>query len=258
MNASWIFDTQRRPAHPVASALWLILGFIALSAACWMFLHDTATRWDSVWKYRRNFFDGWLLTIGLSIGALAGSSLLGLIAALARRSPFLPLRAFARLYIEIVRGSPFLVLILIGFYVILHQAGVENRLFSGWILLSVFTGAYVAEIIRAGIDGVAASQLESARAIGLTVPQTYRYVILPQAMRSILPPLAGQFASLIKDSSLLSIIGISELTFAAQQVASATYGTIEALLPLAPLYLILTLPVSLLSRFLEKRLHFDT
>ena len=255
---SWLLDSRSNPAHPLARVLWPVFALLALSFLCWFFLHGAATQWAAVWEYRRNFMDGWLLTILLSLGALAGSVVLGLAAALARRSPFLPLRAPAMLYIEIVRGSPFLVLILIGFYVVLHQAGVSNRLFSGWLLLSVFSGAYIAEIIRAGIEGVGASQLESAKAIGLTPLQTYRYVIFPQALRGILPPLAGQFASLIKDSSLLSIIGISELTFAAQQAGSATYSTIEALLPLAPMYLILTLPVSLLSRHLEKRLHFDT
>ena len=102
-----------------------------------------------------------------------------------------------------------------------------------------------------------AAQWESARAIGLTPWQGYRFVILPQALRQILPPLAGQFASLIKDSSLLSIIGIGEFTLAAQQVNSATYRTLESYLPLALGYLVLTLPVSLLAKGLERRLRHE-
>ena len=102
------------------------------------------------------------------------------------------------------------------------------------------------------------SQLESARAIGLTRAQTYRYVIFPQALRQTLPPLAGQFVSLVKDSSLLSIISISEFTWNAENVNAMTYSTLESYLPLAAGYLILTLPISLWTRRLEKRHSFET
>jgi len=136
--------------------------------------------------------------------------------------------------------------------------GLQDRLVAGVLILSLFSGAYLAEIIRSGIDSIPATQLESARAIGLTPWQTYRFVIAPQALRQILPPLAGQFASLIKDSSLLSIIGVTEFTFAAQQAFSATYRTMESFLPLAIGYLLLTLPVSILSKILERRLRFET
>jgi polar amino acid transport system permease protein len=126
------------------------------------------------------------------------------------------------------------------------------------LILSNFAGAYISEILRAGIESVGASQLESARAIGLTGVQTYRYVIVPQALRQILPPLAGQFASLIKDSSLLSFIGFEEVTNNAQQVASFTYSYLESYTPLAVAYLALTLPISLWSRSLERRMRFET
>ena len=92
----------------------------------------------------------------------------------------------------------------------------------------------------------------------MTRAQTYRLVVLPQALRHILPPLAGQFVSLVKDSSLLSVIGIGEFTLQAQQVNSLTYSTLESYLPLALGYLVLTLPLSLWSRSLERRMHFDT
>jgi polar amino acid transport system permease protein len=136
--------------------------------------------------------------------------------------------------------------------------GVANRYKVGVLTLAVFSGAYISEIIRAGIESIGRSQLESAKAIGLTRAQTYRHVIFPQALRQTLPPLAGQFVSLVKDSSLLSIIGISELTLSARNVASATYSTLESYLPLAAGYLILTLPISLWTRRLENRIRFDT
>jgi len=104
---------------------------------------------------------------------------------------------------------------------------------------------------------VGESQLESARAIGLSRVQIYRYVIFPQAFRRTLPPLAGQFASLIKDSSLLSIIAVSEFTLNAQEVNAFTYSTLESYLPLAVGYLLLTFPVSFLSRWLEKRFRYE-
>ncbi|MFM8656441.1 MAG: amino acid ABC transporter permease, partial [Chthoniobacterales bacterium] len=147
---------------------------------------------------------------------------------------------------------------LILFYVVANAIGLQDRYAAGVIILAIFSGAYIAEMIRSGIESVGKSQLESARAIGLTRTQTYRYVIFPQALRNILPPLAGQAASIIKDSSLLSILGIEEFTLAAQQVNSATYSTLESYLPLAVGYLVLTLPVSLLARWLEKKFRYET
>ena len=162
------------------------------------------------------------------------------------------------LYVEIVRGTPLLVQILFLFYVVANGLGLDNRLIAGVLILSLFSGAYLAEMIRAGIEAIPASQLESARAIGFTTPQIYRFVIAPQALRQILPALAGQFASLIKDSSLLSIIGLTEFTLAAQQVNSATYRTLESFIPLGVGYLVLTLPISLLSKQLERYLRYET
>lgn len=256
--AAWWIDTTEKPAHRAAAGLHLAALFLLASLVCYVVLRGATSNWESVWVYRVTFWNGWVLTILMSLASLVLSTLLGLLTALARRSSFLPLRGFATLYVEIIRGSPFLVLILIGFYGVMDQVGLQNRLVAGVILLTIFSAAYIAEIFRAGIESVGRSQLESAKAIGLDRAQTFRFVVFPQALRQTLPPLAGQFASLIKDSSLLSIIGITEFTFAAQQVSSATYSTLEALLPLAPGYLILTIPVFLFSRWLEKKSHFET
>ena len=151
-----------------------------------------------------------------------------------------------------------LVLILVLFYVVANALNITDRFLVGIVVLSLFAGAYIAEIVRAGIESVGASQRESARAIGLTTAQTYRYVIFPQALRQVLPPLAGQFASLVKDSSLLSIIGLAEFTYSAQQVNSATYSTLESYLPLALGYLVLTIPISLWTNRLSKSIRYET
>jgi len=214
--------------------------------------------WSGIWQYREKFLNGWLVTVALSAAALLVSLLIGVLTALARRAAFLPLRYAAVLYVEVVRGTPLLVQILILFYVVANAIGFENRYVVGVLALSLFAGAYLAEMIRAGIESIRGSQLESARAIGLTRAQTYRFVIFPQVVRQLIPPLTGQFASIIKDSSLLSIIAVSEFTLNAQEVNAFTYSTLESYLPLAAGYLLLTLPVSLASRALERRFHFAT
>lgn len=232
--------------------------FVVLSFVCWGLLASTTRNWEAIWKYRNAFWHGWLLTVALSVISLVLSTLIGLVAALARRSPVLVVRYLSTCYIECVRGMPLLVLILVLFYIVANALNITDRFLVGVVVLSLFAGAYIAEIIRAGIESVGASQRESARAIGLTTAQTYRYVIFPQALRQVLPPLAGQFASIVKDSSLLSIIGLAEFTYSAQQVNSATYSTLESYLPLAVGYLILTLPISLWTNTLGSSIRYET
>jgi polar amino acid transport system permease protein len=260
MNASLLFIGKRgEPVPRVLPCLWILLLLTLLCAVVMAWASGLSRGgWEAVWKYREVFWRGWLLTILISVLSLLLSSLLGLGVAICRGARILPLRAAGALYVEVVRGTPLLAQILFLFYVVASGIGLQDRIVSGILILSLFSGAYLAEIIRSGIGSVPGSQLESARAIGLTTLQTYGHVIAPQALRHILPPLAGQFASLIKDSSLLSIIGIGEFTLAAQQVNSATYRTLESYLPLAIGYLALTLPISLLSQLLEKRLRYET
>ena len=251
-------EKPRAPAPFWAKATTVGFLLAVLSLVCWALLASTTRNWEAIWKYRNAFWLGWLLTVALSVVSLVLSTLIGLVAALARRSPVLIIRYISIGYIECVRGMPLLVLILVLFYVVANALKISDRFVVGIVVLSLFAGAYIAEIIRAGIESVGASQRESARAIGLTTVQTYQYVIFPQALRQSLPPLAGQFASLVKDSSLLSIIGLSEFTYTAQQVNSATYSTLESYLPLAVGYLILTLPISLWTNTLGRKLRYET
>ncbi len=251
-------EAPREKAFRWIRVYWAMGIIILVTLLCTSVMGRAAEGWHSVWNYRIVFWKGWLLTIFLSVASLLLSCLVGFAVAVARRSRLIPIRSAAFLYIEIERGTPFLVQILFLYYVLFNFIGLENRLVAGVILLSLFSGAYLAEIIRSGMESIPASQLESARAIGLTTIQIYRFVIGPQALRQILPPLAGQFASLIKDSSLLSIIGLGEFTLAAQQVNSATYCTLESYLPLAMGYLVLTIPISSAARFLETHLNYET
>jgi len=165
---------------------WCLVALLvaALSSFALSQLHY-GWNWEAIWQYRQKFVHGWLVTVGISAAALLLSLLLGVLTALARRSAFLPLRYLALLYIEVVRGTPLLVQILILFYVVANALGVDNRYIVGVLALSLFAGAYLAEMIRSGIESIRDSQLESARAIGLTRVQTYRYVIFPQVIRQL-------------------------------------------------------------------------
>ena len=255
-----LIQRHGRPVSPAAMLVsWCLVALLTAALFSFAFsqLHY-GWNWAAIWQYRQKFLQGWLMTVAISAAALLVSLLIGLLTALARHSAFLPLRYSAVLYVETIRGTPLLVQILILFYVVANAFGIENRYVVGVLTLSLFAGAYLAEMIRAGIESIRDSQLESARAIGLTRTQTYRYVIFPQVVRQLIPPLTGQFASIIKDSSLLSIIAVSEFTLNAQEVNAFTYSTLESYLPLAVGYLLLTLPISLLSRALERRFHFAT
>ena len=258
MQAGFFIDRPTNPARPGAKALTIIILLLAYSGLCWLAFSHSLKNWEQVWGYRVTFLNGWAATIGISAVALLLSTAIGALTALARRSAFLPLRYTAAAYVETVRGLPLLVLVLFGFYGVANAVGWNDRLSVGIVILSLFSGAYIAEIIRAGIESVGRSQWDSARAIGLTSVQTYRFVIFPQVLRQILPPVAGQFSSLIKDSSLLYIIGIPELTFAANQINSATYSTFESFVPLGICYLVLTLPVSLWTKYLESKVRYET
>jgi polar amino acid transport system permease protein len=260
MNFKRIFiaseDCPTPPSTQVVSvlvSLALVVGTAIPTARSTNLVWD----WSPLAEYRQLFLHGWLNTLAISIAALVLSSLLGALAALGSNSRILPVRHLCKGYITIIRGTPLLAQIYILFYVLAHAVGIENRFWSGVVALSLFSSAYIAEILRASMTAIAASQLESAAAIGLTSSQTLRHIILPQALRTVLPPLAGQFVSLIKDSSLLSIIGINELTQNAKNVASYTFSNFESYLLLAVAYLALTLPVSLLARHLERRVQYD-
>jgi polar amino acid transport system permease protein len=214
--------------------------------------------WHGVWAYRSKFLQGLGMTLVISFFSLFVSFILGLLFALGEKSRILPLYLLSRYYVEIIRGTPLLVQILVFFYVIANAFHVHNRYVTGVMILSLFAGAYISEIIRAGIDSIGQTQWETGRSLGLTRFQIYRFIIFPQVFKRILPPLAGQLVSLIKDSSLLSIISVSEFTLNAQEVNAYTYSTLESYIPLAVGYLVITYPISHWSKKLEKTFAYET
>ena len=257
---SLFYIAEDGSAPAALRAINFIAAFLLVTFVVSLSFYQLTNRdgWSAVAASWRVFVSGWIATILISIAALSLSMIVGALVALARKSPLLILRDFSKIYVEVIRGTPLLVQIYVFYYGIFHQVGIDNRYVAGVLILSGFSGAYISEIIRAGIESVGKSQLDSARAIGLTTAQTYRHVIFPQTIRRILPPLAGQFASLIKDSSLLSIIGLNELTQGTQGVASNTFSSMESYFPLAVGYLVLTLPISLWTQSLERKHKFET
>lgn len=245
-------DTTRRLEHPIA----VVITTLFVSVIVYVIARSHSYRWNEVWSYRQVFIHGWAMTCLLSLCSLVLSTIVGLGAALLRRSKVLALRYISLFYVETIRGTPLLVQLLVSFYVIASAIHLENRIFVGVITLSLFSGAYIAEIIRSGIESIRASIIDSAKAIGMKKHQIYLHVIFPLVFRQILPPLTGQFASIIKDSSLLSILGISEITFSAQQISSASFSTLESYIPLGLAYLLLTLPISILSKKMEQRFSY--
>ena len=208
---------------------------------------------DRVWEFRTRFARGFFMTIVISVFSLLASLTLGTLAALGLRSRVLFLTYLARTYVEFIRGTPLLVQIYLFFYIIGTAWGVDNRYVAGVIILSVFEGAYISEIIRGGLASIESSQSEIARAIGLTHSQAFRLVIFPQLIIRILPALAGQFASIIKDSSLLSVIALIELTQTTAEISSINYALFENYFTLGVLYFSLTFPVSLATKWLERK-----
>ena len=206
--------------------------------------------------------EGLWLTLEVSFLAIIFGIVLGLFTGLARISDNPALRWGAITYIELIRGSPLLVQIFLWYFVvgtvinsILAQSGLGqiSPLWFGVMALAIFTGAYTAEIVRAGIQSVHRGQMEAARSLGMTYAKAMRKVILPQAFRRILPPLAGQFISLVKDSSLLGVLSIRELTKASREVVSSSLQPFEIWIVCAILYLVLTFTLSMFVQYLERK-----
>lgn len=223
---------------------------------------------------------GFLATIRLSIWATLFASLIGTAMGLLRMSTDRFRRWAGSAYVELTRNTPPLVLVLLFYFFFSEQlmptVGLEDWIrrqpaeaqallaallappgrltafVSAVVTLSIFEGAYIAEIVRAGVQSIEKGQREAAAALGLTRGQCMRYIVLPQAIQRILPPLGGQFISTIKDSAIVSVISIPELTFRGMELMSATYLTFETWITITGLYFILTFGCSLIFGRLER------
>jgi polar amino acid transport system permease protein len=269
--------SQRRRWVGNGIAVMVLGGFTAWG--CVTLLGHLRTEWNAeqLWENRALLIRGWSMTLAISLGAMLGSTCIGALLLAGQRTGLFMVGLFSRLFLELVRATPLLVQLLVGYFLIFAPLmgrelgtlaesalgpewtarGWDDKLLIGIVLLSLFQGAYLGEIFRSGLESVPQGQIEAARAVGFSRGQIYRYVIFPQALRRILPSAAGQFVSLIKDSSLLSVIGVQEFAYQARAYTAKTYGGIEAYLPLALGYLFLTLAVAWTAHALEKRFQFQ-
>ncbi|HCC5685625.1 ABC transporter permease subunit [Staphylococcus aureus] len=207
-------------------------------------------------KYGSFFLKGIKITILISLIGVALGSILGAFVALMKLSKIKIISWIASIYIEILRGTPMLVQVFIVFFGITAALGLDiSALVCGTIALIINSSAYIAEIIRAGINAVDKGQMEAARSLGLNYRQTMKSVIMPQAIKNILPALGNEFVTLIKESSIVSTIGVGEIMFNAQVVQGISFDPFTPLLVAAALYFVLTFVLTRIMNMIEGRLN---
>jgi len=193
-------------------------------------------------------------TLLCSILALFFSLIVGSFFAILEVVPSKTLRVIARIYIEVFRNIPLLVITMF-FYVVIPMFFVKvNGFTAGTIGLTIYTSAFIAETVRSGIQSVDSGQMEGSRANGMTFTQAMRYIVLPQAFRIVIPPLGNQFINLVKNSSVLAFVAGFDLMYQGNTIASTSFDTLNAYFVVGVLYLIITMPLSYYMRYLEKRL----
>ena len=194
------------------------------------------------------------VTIEITAFSVAIGFFIGLFVGIARISQFKILQIMAAVYADCIRGTPLLVQIFLIYFALPMAIGQRVEPFIAAVAAcGINSGAYVSEIFRAGIQAIDVGQMEAGRSLGLTWWQTMRFIILPQAFKNILPPLGNEFIAMLKDSSLVSVIGFEELTRCGQLIIAQTYGSFEIWMTVAVLYLIMTMAISRIVAFLEKR-----
>ena len=261
---------QKRRSPFLSRSVWIdIVKFLALVAVLTWVMYRGTGRLGYHWQWYRvpqyivevsdgtirpgPLIDGLMVTFQVSALGLILTFLFGLVTALLRMSNSLVGTTVARLYLEIVRSTPLLVQLFFLYFVIAPVLGI-GRFTSAVLTLALFEGSYASEIFRSGITSIHRGQWEAAYSLGLGAYHTYRYVILPQAVRRMLPPLASQAISLVKDSALVSTIAVYDLTMRAQVIISETFLTFEIWFTVAAMYLAITVMLSFVVNVLENRL----
>ena len=198
------------------------------------------------------------VTIKITALSVALGVVIGLFVGIARISRIKILRVLAAIYVDFFRGTPLLVQIFLVYFALPVITGQRVDPFVAAIgSCGINSGANVAEIFRAGIQSIDKGQMEAGRSLGMTWVQTMRYIIVPQAFKRVIPPLGNEFIALLKDSSLVSVIGFEELTRRGQLIIAKTYGSLEIWLSVAVIYLAMTLTISRFVAYLERRYKTD-
>ena len=201
---------------------------------------------------------GAVVTVKITALSVFLGILIGLFVGIARISTFKIVHLAAAVYVDFLRGTPLLVQIFLVYFALPVLTGQRIDPFIAAIAAcSINSSAYVAEIFRAGIQSIDAGQMEAGRSLGMTWTQTMRYIIVPQAARRVIPPLGNEFIALLKDSSLVSVIGFEELTRRGQLIIARTYASLEIWICVAIIYLVMTVSISRLVAWLERRYKID-
>ncbi|MGD9017119.1 MAG: amino acid ABC transporter permease [Desulfobacterales bacterium] len=266
-----------RSGDPLPSFLWLpwkdILKLLLLVSGVVWLLARGSERLGYHWQWYRipeYFFtiedqsvvpgpliQGLVVTLKVTGISLLLATLFGLLTAFFRLSTSFLARAVARAYLELIRNTPLLVQLFFIYFVLAPVIGIE-RFTAAVLALSLFEGAYASEIFRAGIVSIHKGQWEAAFSLGMSMGETYRHVVMPQALRRILPPLTSQAISLIKDSALVSTIAVYDLTMQGQSLIAETFLVFELWFTIAAIYLVLTVSISLMVNLMERRLKAGT
>ena len=264
----------RHPRDPasaqVARSLWQIAQAVILFAVIAWLIHAGAAAMEYRWQWYRvgPFFyriidgefipgpliKGIIVTVQLAGVSSVLSILIGALTAIGRLSNSIAGRAIATIYLEIIRNTPLLVQLFMFYFVLAPIFGID-RFWAGVLCLAAFEGSFAAEIIRGGIQAVERGQYEAGDATGLSKFDKYLYVIIPQALPLILPPLTGLLISLIKHSAIVSVIAVAELTTEGLNLISDTYMAFEIWFIVAGMYLVLTTSLSVLVNILEVKMN---
>ena len=252
---------------PVAVAIYaIVVGLIIYGSFVGAQNMGYNWQWYRVPQYLYSFTDdgfqwgeitiGLVATIKLSILSFALATVLGLVVALLRLSGLVVGSAVAVGFLELIRNIPLLVLLYLFYYVLGPIFGLD-RYVASILTLAVFHSALISEIFRAGINAVAIGQWEAAKSIGMSTTQAYRYIILPQSVRFMLPPMTGEVVHLIKSSAIVSVIAVAELTTIGRNIISDTYMSFEIWFTVAAVYMVVTLILSIGVSFLERKYTVD-
>jgi polar amino acid transport system permease protein len=209
---------------------------------------------NELWIARGALWQGLQLTIAVSVLAIAFGTVLGLFVGMVLVYAWRPFKLLVRLYVDFIRGTPVFVLVLASFY-ILSVVGIQLTAFQAGVLaITVFCSSHVGEMVRGALQAIHRGQTEAAMAIGLTFRQTFQYVLMPQALRQILPTWVNAATEMVKASTLLSVIGVAELLLSTQQVISRNFLSLEFYFFAGLIYFVLNFSIERFGRHLERRL----
>ncbi len=210
--------------------------------------------WDLIVNWAPEMFRGAVTTVWISSLSLILALIIGLLVSLLRLSHIKAVSTAASLYVDLIRGTPAFIQILAIYYFLPYFGVVLPAIVAGVIALGINSGAYISEMIRGGIESIETGQMEAARDLGMSYPQSMRRVILPQILQVVIPPITGELNSLVKGSSLLSVISIAELTRVGQRMLGVSFRPIESWVPVALIYFFINYLLTRATNSMEHRL----